>query len=144
MVGDKRKYNVSLVSLVSVLFCCDCVVRARIGFVGKRLTRFRAQHCEPNEDGSFTNKLTGPSLQIGSKAKTTDEAKECEVWKKYIEDGIKAANEAAVSRASKIQKFRLLPTDLSVPGGELTATLKSKRSVIEEKYADLIEEMYAE
>ena len=37
----------------------------------------------------------------------------------------------------------ILPTEWSVAGGELTPTLKLKRSVITRKYADAIEAMYA-
>ena len=44
----------------------------------------------------------------------------------------------------KIQKFRILPADFTERGGELTATLKLKRSSASAKYADVIEEMYAE
>ncbi len=44
----------------------------------------------------------------------------------------------------KIKKFVLLPEAFSIDGGELTSTLKLKRPVILQKYADLIEEMYIE
>ena len=43
-----------------------------------------------------------------------------------------------------LQKFRVIPVDLSIGGGELTPTMKLKRKVIQEKYVDLIEEMYGE
>jgi long-chain acyl-CoA synthetase len=39
--------------------------------------------------------------------------------------------------------FRLVPDTWSVESGELTPTMKLKRRVILEKYADLIEEIYS-
>jgi long-chain acyl-CoA synthetase len=44
----------------------------------------------------------------------------------------------------KVRKFRLLPNEFTVESGELTPTLKVKRRIIEEKYSDLIEGIYAD
>ena len=49
-----------------------------------------------------------------------------------------------VSRVEKIRKFRILPKRLYEEDGEVTPTMKVKRSSINLGYADLIESMYAE
>jgi long-chain acyl-CoA synthetase len=42
----------------------------------------------------------------------------------------------------KIKKFTLLPKEFSIEAGEITATLKLKRKVIQKKYKELIDKMY--
>ncbi len=48
-----------------------------------------------------------------------------------------------LNRWETIKKFTILDRDLSEEGGELTASLKVKRKVVEEHFADQIEAMYA-
>ena len=54
------------------------------------------------------------------------------------------AKMAGLPSYETVKKFRLLPRELTPEAGELTPTLKIKRRVIEQKYRDLIESMYAE
>jgi long-chain-fatty-acid--CoA ligase ACSBG len=61
---------------------------------------------------------------------------------KALEAGIIKANKNVVSNAHKVQKFKLLPKDFSIPGGELGPTMKVKRNVVHDKYLDLIESFY--
>lgn len=62
--------------------------------------------------------------------------------KASIQATVDALN-AELPSYSTIKKFQILPVDLSVEGGELTQSLKVKRKVVESKYKDLIEGMYA-
>jgi long-chain acyl-CoA synthetase len=48
----------------------------------------------------------------------------------------------AVSKAEAIKKFRILPNDFTETGGELTPSLKLKRSVVMKEYAEDIAAIY--
>ena len=49
-----------------------------------------------------------------------------------------------LARYEKVKKVALLEDEFTIEGGELTPTLKIKRRVIDEKYRDVIEQLYAE
>jgi long-subunit acyl-CoA synthetase (AMP-forming) len=102
---------------------------------------------EIGEDGVPTNKLTGEALEtskrIGSDATTTEEAMTCDKWKKYLDDGVAVANDKTTSRAQRVAKWSILSKDFSESTGELTPTLKLKRSVASELHSKVIEAMYA-
>lgn len=82
--------------------------------------------------------------ELGSNATTVTEVKADPLWKNYIDDGLKLVNVKAPSRAHFVQKWALLLTDFSEAGGELTSTLKVKRSAVVEKYADIIGDLYSD
>ena len=50
---------------------------------------------------------------------------------------------AELARYERIREFRLLPESLTVESGFLTPTLKVKRPVVSERFADLIDSIYA-
>ncbi|HTU95996.1 MAG TPA: long-chain fatty acid--CoA ligase, partial [Solirubrobacteraceae bacterium] len=59
-----------------------------------------------------------------------------------VQDELDRAN-AHYAQVEQIKKFAILERDLTVEDGELTPTLKVKRAVVNERFADLFEAMYA-
>jgi long-chain acyl-CoA synthetase len=55
-----------------------------------------------------------------------------------------AAATQGLARYETVKKIALLDKEFSVAGGELTPTLKIKRRVVNEKYKDVIDRLYAE
>ncbi|HEX6946976.1 MAG TPA: long-chain fatty acid--CoA ligase [Acidimicrobiia bacterium] len=62
--------------------------------------------------------------------------------KEEIENAIEAAN-ATVSRVEQIKKWYIAPDEWGPDSGELTPSLKLRRNVVLEKYANEIDAMYA-
>lgn len=58
-----------------------------------------------------------------------------------VQAAVDDANKA-VSRAESIRTFKILPTDFAIETGELTPTLKVKRTVVGDKYAEYIDAIY--
>jgi long-chain acyl-CoA synthetase len=67
---------------------------------------------------------------------------EDETLRTEIQGAVDHANKA-VSKAESIRKFAILPQDFTIEGGELTPTLKLKRNVVHDRYAEAIESLYA-
>jgi len=59
-----------------------------------------------------------------------------------IQQEVDRAN-SRLAQVEQVKKFVILDHDLSQETGELTPTLKVKRNVVNEKYADLFEQLYA-
>jgi len=124
MVGDKRKYNVALITL-----------KAK-GANGE----------SPGTDdleGSNTKSLT---LASASSATKISQAMKDKAWIDFISEAINSTNKngkVVPNNAFKIGKFMILPHNFSEEGGELTPTKKLKRAVVEKKYAKQIEHLYS-
>ncbi len=63
--------------------------------------------------------------------------------REVLQTTIDATNEH-FARVEQVKKFTILPGAFSIEGGEFTPTLKVKRNVVMEKYADVIEQLYSE
>jgi len=119
VIGDKRKFLSMLVSL----------------------------KVDVDGDAMPTDKLAADALfvskQIGSAATTYTEAKADPLWKQYVDAGVKTANSKTTSNAQVVNKWVWLPVDFSEKAGDLTPTLKLKRSVVDKKNSELIDSIYA-
>ncbi|KAK8797386.1 hypothetical protein WA158_004594 [Blastocystis sp. Blastoise] len=121
VVGDKRKY-------------LSCVLSLKT---------------EMNASGDPTEKLASSVIEkgkeLGSTATTTIEAEHDPLWADYIESIIQEYNtKKSISNAQHIRRWCFLEHDISVSRGELTATMKLRRNVVQEHYKTLIDSMYTE
>mmetsp|Transcript_31410 Transcript_31410/g.61216 ORF Transcript_31410/g.61216 Transcript_31410/m.61216 type:complete len:754 (-) Transcript_31410:236-2497(-) len=114
MVGDKRKFNVALVTL-------------------------KAEGATGDLPGG--DNLTGDALKV-TDATTISGACKDEAFIKAVTDALVRTNKKAPNNASAIQKFTILPQDFSVETEELTPTLKLKRGFVEKKHLAFIDSMY--
>ncbi|CAD7949066.1 unnamed protein product [Amoebophrya sp. A120] len=118
MVGDKKKYNVILVTLKTK------------GATGEL----------PGGD-----ELDGEALKIAPGVTSLAQAMKDDRVLKYIQGAVDAVNKEpkiVISNACKVQFFRILPRDFSIQTEEFTPTLKLKRSVAVEIWKDYIDQMY--
>ena len=63
-------------------------------------------------------------------------------WQALIKSEIERIN-LSLAQVETLKKFRLIDKQLTVEDDELTASMKLKRNVVNEKYADLIDQMYS-
>ena len=120
MIGDKRKYNVALVTLTAN------------GATGER---------------PGTNELAGHAADLVPGVTTVEQACASEEFVTFIEEAIVDAcnnGEVCPSNAARIQKFTILPRDFSIETGELTNTFKLKRSVSEAQWGQAVNRMYTD
>jgi long-chain acyl-CoA synthetase len=68
----------------------------------------------------------------------------------HTDDSVRASIQAHLdqvnqkfARVEQVKKFEILPRDFSQEGGELTPSMKVKRNVVAQKYADDVDALYA-
>lgn len=120
LIGDRRKF-------LTILLTLKCVTDVD-------------NHNAPTDN--LAPVCLSISKDIGSSATKVSEAVVDPRWIDYINRGIAKANDQAISNAQRIQKWRILPVDISEAQGDLTPTQKLKRNVVINKYLTIIEEMY--
>ncbi len=76
-------------------------------------------------------------IPFGKPIDLLDNSKFLEIVQKHID-----IQNAHLAKYESIKKIKIVKTDFSQAGGELTPSLKVKRKVVHEKYKKLIEEMY--
>lgn len=64
--------------------------------------------------------------------------------REYLEQAIERDVNKQLARFETIKRITILPRDFSIESGEMTPTLKVRRTAVEKKYADVIEALYAD
>jgi len=119
MVGDKRKYNVAIITLKAV---------------------------GANGEVPGTDALEAGAKRLNPEVSTISAALDDKMWIDTVTAAITSANnngKICSNNSFKIQKFTILPNNFSEEMGELTPTKKLKRKEVERIYAVMIEKMYA-
>jgi len=119
MVGDKRKYNIALITL-------------------------KAQGANGEVPG--TDNLDAGAKRVSPEVTTISGAMIDPVWIDTLTKAIESTNKngkCCPNNAFTVQKFTILPTNFSEENGELTPTKKLKRAVVAAAYAKLIDRVYA-
>lgn len=78
----------------------------------------------------------------GSSATDPETAARDERFLAFLQRQIDAVNKR-LARVQAVKKFKVIPKEFTVEGGELTPTMKVKRKAVVEKYKDEIDQLYS-
>jgi long-chain-fatty-acid--CoA ligase ACSBG len=95
--------------------------------------------------GYFTDELVEEAATLSKASKTVQDAIRDPLWLQTIHAAIDAYNrsDACVHTNHRVYKFAILRQDLSVPGGELTPTMKLRRAAILATHKAAVDAIYA-
>jgi long-chain acyl-CoA synthetase len=79
------------------------------------------------------------NLQIGSHKEFCNHPKIVDLFERQV-----ATHTQGLGQYETVKKVALLEDEMTIDGGELTPTLKVKRRIVDEKYKDVIDKMYAD
>ena len=88
-------------------------------------------------------RVEAEAVAAGSPARDAPRAAACRIFRAHLEKQIEGVN-AKLARVQTIKRFEVLPAELTIDGGELTPTMKLRRKIINSKYKDVIESLYAD
>merc|ERR1719272_1215841 len=119
MIGDKRKYNVAVITLKAV---------------------------GANGEVPGTDALDAGAKRVNPEVQTISGAIVDPVWIETITKAVQSANEngkVCPNNSFTVSKFTILPTNFSEETFELTPTKKLKRAVVTAAYDKIIDKLYA-
>ncbi|WP_323125717.1 AMP-dependent synthetase/ligase [Microlunatus elymi] len=85
--------------------------------------------------------LAGWAREHDLGSQSSEELIELPELQSMIDGYVQQAN-AGLERWETIKRFKLLPQELTVEGGDVTPSLKIKRRLVETKYAELLDSLY--
>jgi long-subunit acyl-CoA synthetase (AMP-forming) len=88
------------------------------------------------------DRIAVDAQSCGSAASDAETAAKDEKFLGFLQKQIDAVN-ARLARVQAVKKFRVIPNEFTVEGGELTPTMKVKRKVVTEKYKSEIDQLYS-
>jgi len=127
VVGDRKRYITCLLTLGVTV---DPVTLAPTNILDSRATAWLKD--QVGDISSYSTVEALLSSPVWSQVESS------------LQAGVDRANNKAVSNVAKVKKWKVLPREFSVDGGELGPTLKLKRFHVLEMYRDLIDRMYEE
>jgi long-chain acyl-CoA synthetase len=86
--------------------------------------------------------IPGIALELGIEDTSLAALAADPALRETLQNRIETDCNAKVARYQTIKKFEILPVEFSVDGGELTPTMKLRRAIVTERYADAIAAFY--
>jgi long-subunit acyl-CoA synthetase (AMP-forming) len=88
------------------------------------------------------DRVMAEAKAAGSDATDVESASKDSKFLSFLQRQIDGVN-ARLARVQAVKKFKVIPTEFTIEGGELTPTMKVKRKVVAEKYKKEIEDLYS-
>jgi long-subunit acyl-CoA synthetase (AMP-forming) len=86
-------------------------------------------------------RLIEEARAVGSPARDPRSAAACEKFRAHLQRHIDGVN-ARLARVQAVKRFEIVPHEFTVEGGELTPSLKVRRRVVAEKYAEYVARLF--